>query len=843
MRRAVYSPKAYVFVRTDLPNGTKTIVDLTDYVVNGTVNRRVNQVSEATIEIRNPQKKWTQPGKPTFRPMDPITIWLQRNPKIGPVQCFTGFLDTTPYYQLLPGTATLKASCTLKKLLYTFWDQGLPATLQALSKYGWNADPTTGQLRNLGAAAQTIDSSNPQVTDSNIGRLIYGILKDIANWPDAQIHIEALPPDIAGRILNVQKQIEENAHIDEALAAQKKFLETILGPGIGAGTGSTDTSVGSNYSGPLDRLFPKHYLDNATGHVQLSHAQVRMLADKAGLPGEMFARIAHGEATYYPGVVQRDPGDGNVGWGLWQITPHSWGFAGPNWDNLQKLGGIEQMLNPWKCAQQAKFMYEHAASKIPNVSGFPWFGTAFLKDYNPSMESEGKPTTTDTSSASQTQSASRQGQSSTPDTTDPNKIIWPCKDQSIVGPWGTQRGFPSPHRHAGLDIGCGTGSEIFAALGGTVKTGEDPSGYGHYITIDHHNGYFTRYAHLQSYKVNSGAKVKQGQVIAISDSTGDSQGPHLHFEVRTNDGFGFDGTKDPQTYLKGAALPAGSPSQGTAGSGTGGTASDSPFAAAFATQFEFANQEAIATSKILTGEKSLMNDQPIFPFIQEISQSSLRNFQSLPDGSFLGFFPDYFGTFDHRKPYWAIENIEIMDGKIELTDDALTTHLYVVGATINPLGAIGNPERVASTGVATIFNMSELGFINSTGKAEKNNRNPLFGSHDQALAFLQRYGARPHLEDAPYIHNHYLETFLAIHMFMQAWARTFLTTFTFTFMPELYPGGRVVFPDHDLVMYIDEVSHSFSYESGFTTQANLSAPAAWTGSGPVSQGMIRSNSF
>jgi hypothetical protein len=82
---------------------------------------------------------------------------------------------------------------------------------------------------------------------------------------------------------------------------------------------------------------------------------------------------------------------------------------------------------------------------------------------------------------------------------------------------------------------------------------------------------------------------------------------------------------------------------------------------------------------------------------------------------------------------------------------------------------------------------------------------------------------------------------MAYQTFMLMWARQFLTTFTFTFMPELYPGGIVAFPDHGIQTYIDEVYHSFDYENGFTTQANMSAPSAIKGradSSKVSQGMI-----
>lgn len=859
MERAVYSPKAFVYVRTDLPDGTKTIIDLTEYVVSGSVARRVNQVSEAEIEIRNPGKKFTTPGSPTFRPMDPITIWLQRMPKTsgglgGPVQVFTGFLDSTPYYQLHPGTCTLKASCTLKKLLYTYWDQGLPATFKLLHKYGWDTNLQSGQIYNQTAQTQEVNGEHPTVGDSSIGKLLVGILKDVAKWPEKQIYVEGLPTDLAARILNIQKDIEENSQVDAAKQAYQKFLEKFLLPAT-SGTADQPADVG-NYNGPLNKTFPKHFLDSPGNWARLSPAQVRGLADKAGLPGVMFERIAHGEAQYYPGVVQHDPGDGNVGYGLWQITPHAWGSGSAAATYLDSLGGIEEMLNPWKCALMAKFLYDHAGSKTPGVKGFPWYGTQYLAGYT--SADENAPKTEDTTqveshqqaavgthpsegaTGDQIKKASRKGGNVADQSTSEVKHDGKkgTRFDAIVAEANRLNKLGAPYNNArppndtnGYDCSSSC-ADLMKAAGYTVpyfstatapqymKAGPDPTGR---LTFWNDDAAGTGGNSVHIFATINGRDWGTG-----ANARG---GPGWHDHTKTGfQPYHIEGLDEPATLPTNADT-----STGTASSGAGGP--DSPqFATAFATTFEFTSQDQIAEANLLTGEKSLMNDQTIFPFIEQLAQGSLRNFQSMPDGSFLAFFPDYFGTFDHRKPYWAIENIEILDGKIELSDDALTTHMYVVGNTIAPLGNAPNLQvanEIASTGVATIFNMDALGFISGG----------LFNNKNDALAFLRRYGARPYLEDATYIRNHFFETFLAIHMFMQAWARQFLSTFTFTFQPELYPGGRVLFPDHDLVMYIDEVNHSFSYESGFTTQANLSAPSSWRGTLPVSRGMIQSSSF
>lgn len=90
--------------------------------------------------------------------------------------------------------------------------------------------------------------------------------------------------------------------------------------------------------------------------------------------------------------------------------------------------------------------------------------------------------------------------------------------------------------HGGIDITGGGiyGQPVVASRSGTVIVAEhySNSGYGHYVMLDHGDGYQTLYGHCSSVVVNKGAYVKQGQVIAYVGSTGNSTGPHLHFEVR-----------------------------------------------------------------------------------------------------------------------------------------------------------------------------------------------------------------------------------------------------------------------------------------------------------------------
>lgn len=87
--------------------------------------------------------------------------------------------------------------------------------------------------------------------------------------------------------------------------------------------------------------------------------------------------------------------------------------------------------------------------------------------------------------------------------------------------------------HSGIDYGCPKGTPILASNDGVVVFSDfDNSGFGHLVTIQHNDGNATLYAHLSSRSVVLRQKVQQGEVIGYSGSTGNSTGPHLHFEAR-----------------------------------------------------------------------------------------------------------------------------------------------------------------------------------------------------------------------------------------------------------------------------------------------------------------------
>ncbi|MGA8922374.1 MAG: peptidoglycan DD-metalloendopeptidase family protein [Candidatus Dormiibacterota bacterium] len=137
------------------------------------------------------------------------------------------------------------------------------------------------------------------------------------------------------------------------------------------------------------------------------------------------------------------------------------------------------------------------------------------------------------------------------------RFIWPEPQAQISQPFGPSQlaleppygGYP--HFHTGIDMIEPFGSPVYAADDGVVAlVGSSTSGYGNYVVIAHAGGLDTLYGHLSAALVKAGQAVTQGQTIGLEGSTGNSTGPHLHFELRIN-----QKPVDPTLYL-----PPGAPS-------------------------------------------------------------------------------------------------------------------------------------------------------------------------------------------------------------------------------------------------------------------------------------------
>ena len=129
------------------------------------------------------------------------------------------------------------------------------------------------------------------------------------------------------------------------------------------------------------------------------------------------------------------------------------------------------------------------------------------------------------------------------------QLIKPFKgDYPITQRFGET--FTDPKGHKGIDYALPLGTPVLAAADGIVeRAGVDNTGYGNMILIRHLWNDGTVYAHLRNWSVQVGQKVKAGEIIGYSGNTGNSTGPHLHFEYRTvcND---YKSAIDPEIFMK-----------------------------------------------------------------------------------------------------------------------------------------------------------------------------------------------------------------------------------------------------------------------------------------------------
>lgn len=116
---------------------------------------------------------------------------------------------------------------------------------------------------------------------------------------------------------------------------------------------------------------------------------------------------------------------------------------------------------------------------------------------------------------------------------------WP-----VVAPVSSQYGPRWGRHHDGIDLAANMGTPIQAARDGKVILAGEVKGYGNTVILEHADGSRTLYGHCESLKVMAGQRVTQGETIATVGSTGNSTGPHLHFEIQTG-----NEKVDPLRYL------------------------------------------------------------------------------------------------------------------------------------------------------------------------------------------------------------------------------------------------------------------------------------------------------
>jgi len=221
MKRLIYSPKVYVFIRSRTQNKT---YDVSDYVVSGSVKRNINAPSKAEFVLKNRFFRFSaNRQEPLFLPMDGVTIWMQRIAG-RPIQVFTGYLDQVPYFQLYPADAPFTATCTLKRLGLVYFDPGVTATMKFFSDRNWILAPD-GQAVDFNAQGQSLNSTGGNTMDG-IGDLLRDFIEVIGGWKKNTIIVSDVPHDLPKRAAKLYDELESDLQIQRD--ALEGFLKSLI---------------------------------------------------------------------------------------------------------------------------------------------------------------------------------------------------------------------------------------------------------------------------------------------------------------------------------------------------------------------------------------------------------------------------------------------------------------------------------------------------------------------------------------------------------------------------------------------------------------------------------------
>lgn len=879
MKTLVYSPEVQILVA----RGNKQY-DVSNDVVAWSIRRVENGVSSAVFRLSNK----TIPGNDKklrynqlFERMDRVVIRLKR---IEWVQVFSGYLDSVPYVQLYPGTVNFRASCTLKRLLHTWWDPGLPKSAEIFNQAGINQ--------------REAENGETQL-DVGLGSLLRRLLVEVGGWQSQNIHIQKFP---IGFFLFMEQELRKLNNGTETAAQNFKELllgegDTSLGPGKAAGMQAGVTMGNFAMSAPermleiiravdemgmgpdttdfaaaqglgtaatqssdqrdqqawkLQQEVGRNWSDSALKSDAAIHCFMTVAVESNFV---MYANAAVPESLTYPhealstdhssvGLYQQQ----NFGeWGTvrqrMNVKASTQMFLQTlkrmDWRNMDRGAACQAVQRSAKPLEYAKWetwaidQVRSIRSGTGTATGAPGANNVSLTNPIPAL-----------------------GGGTTPLTAGPLSAVSPGSIPAVPTTNGTP-GVTAAATEAGKPA-HDTGGAATCALAQVGKpyvwNGKGPAVFDcsglmqfAYRSIGLEIGPDT-YSQAGRCERIPPSNLKPGDMIQPNAGhTVMYIGPNLIVhapqpgDVVRTDTIYFDLSSATCLHVPGAefggTLPAPfdiakavSSSNAVAGTSTTGlngtttTGVTEPIARnLFTYQFQ-AGQFTNYISSLFGGSPG--TEEKAFindePLIQTVISFAQAGLRNFQSAPNGDFIAYYPDYFglDGKDAVWSLEDIEMKNVQIDLNDDAMATHVYVSGAPM--------PNGAGAGGV--------LGWLMSKGVATVENEF-LFKRMSYAAPkapgefltngqdIMRRFGARPLTKSMSSVMQGPMEFLLAVQTFMTKWAEQYATQIETTFMPEVFPGMRVHLVDHGLQVYVSEVTHSGDFESGFTTTMTIMAPS------------------
>jgi len=835
----IYAPQVKVYIETGgnpLGNRKVQTLDVSDDLIKGQLTRRVDGVSDFSFSLLNPRRKYDQ----VFTPNDRITVLMKR---VTWLRVFTGYLNQVPLLTAWPRSVDLTASCSLKRLQYWYWDPESAYTQQ--------------MIMNALAAASGTGKTN----DGGMTNVVLTVLKEVVGWPESKVHIAKIPDDWFKVAYKIAKQVDKTAQESDDLAQQ--FFQSLGGAGSVGGTTGGEVADTSGLKGTYGGYNSKEQLSNAVkiynaGRSVGATKNDQIIAIMTAMQESGLVNLDHGDRDSV-GLFQQRP---SQGWGTKSQCMDPTYAAKKFFSVLFNVPNHDKMPKAKACQAVQRSAYPDAYAKHEPAA------TAMVNDMAKSggtsdIVTSGKPSTKATGTATNKQ------------------FIQVAKDLVTTYPnipytqkyGGTQLAVISKNPPPGLDCSSFIQAVVLRTLGGLYN--------------------FPRTTTTQlpfCRKIDVATAMKTPGALLFKGSP-----PH-HVEMSIGDGKHAVGAHRTGTF---ASIQATSASYWTTGAlvpridygklgmgdgdAGGGAVTDTPGAGAsdaviytdpysttpgynandpFDKLFGDTAWQPVASQKndtgyilsqSLTGIKSLLNDQPLLPYLKNLFSATMRSFCSAPNGDLISWFPDYYGLWGTAAKM-VVQPIEVRDFSVTWDDSFFVTHQFV--ATTPQGGAGQNGLNLATGQVSSLVNAAldplvvaqNLSYTRGIASIDiPALMYALFkidATETSAAEFAkwiyQRFGARPDFQQLPNLVGPSAQFFASIYYFMRQWAYQYNADVPLTFMPELYPGMLLQIPAFSFQGYVNSVTHSFQFgdDGYFNTSVNISAPARLSDTGNAADVLI-----
>lgn len=880
MRTLIYSPEVQILIA----RGNKQY-DVSNDIVAWSIRRVENGVSSLAFRLSNktvPNNDKKLRYNQLFERMDRVVVRCKR---IEWVQVFSGYLDQVPYVQLYPGTVNFRASCTLKRLLHTWWDPGLPRSGEIFDQAGTNQ--------------RELENGEEQL-DRGLGSMLRRLLVEVGGWRSDNIHIQKFP---IGFFLFMNQELQKlNSGTETAAQDFKELLlgegDTSLGPGKAAGQQAGITMGNFALSAPERMLEIIRTVDdmglgpdttNFSAASSLGTAALGVTDERdqefaraqqevgrnwsdAALKSDaaihcfmtvavesnfvMYANAAVPESLKYPHEALSTDG---TSVGLYQQQNYGeWGSVRQRMNVRASTQMFLQHLNrlDWRNMDRGAACQAVQRSAFPErYKGFEVWATDTVRALRSGTGTVvGAP---GQSNLSLTNPLPATGGGSTPLTAGPLSLASPGSLPAVPTTNGTPDAAAVATEVAGkpaYDTG-GAASCALAQVGKPYIWGAkgpvsfDCSGLMQfaYRSIGLEIGTDT-YSQAGRCERIPASNLKPGDMIQPNPGhTVMYIGPNLIVHapqpgdvVRTETIY-FDLSSAVCLRVPGAefggTLPAPfdiakavSTSNAVAGTVTGGLngvttiGTTEPIARnLFTYQFQ-AGQFANYISSLYGGEPG--TEEKAFindePLIQTVISFAQAGLRNFQSAP-NGDFIAYYPDYFGLDGKDAVFTLEDIEMKNVQIDLNDDALATHVYVSGSPLSFAGGAGGV-------------LGWLQSKGVATVENEwlfkrmtlaapTPPGERLANGRDIMARFGARPLTKSMSSVMQGPMEFLLAVQTFMTKWAEQYATTIETTFLPEVFPGMRLNLKAHNLQVYVSEVTHAGDFESGFTTSMTIMAPS------------------